>query len=70
MGHGRRGGGAIHDMCHFDKPSDVVRVFLSELSLAQRLSGRLWAAEQAARTALAMSRRHRDGVVTFAHARR
>jgi tetratricopeptide (TPR) repeat protein len=49
--------GDIHETCHFERPSDVVRVFLSELSLAHRLAGHLWAAEQAVRTALAMSRR-------------
>jgi transcriptional regulator with XRE-family HTH domain/tetratricopeptide (TPR) repeat protein len=49
--------GDIHETCHFDRSSDVVRVFLSELSIAQRLSGHLWSAEKAARTALAMSRR-------------
>jgi tetratricopeptide (TPR) repeat protein len=46
----------VHESCHFERPADVVRVFLSELSLAQRLAGHLWSAEQAARTALAMSR--------------
>jgi tetratricopeptide (TPR) repeat protein len=48
----------VHESCHFERPADVVRVFLSELSLTQRLAGYLWSAEQAARTALAMSRRH------------
>jgi hypothetical protein len=47
----------VHESCHFDRPSDVVRVFLSELSLAQQLAGHLWSAEREARTALAMSRR-------------
>jgi hypothetical protein len=47
--------GALHKTCHFDRPSDVVRVFLSEVSMALRLSGHLWSADQAARTALAMS---------------
>jgi transcriptional regulator with XRE-family HTH domain/tetratricopeptide (TPR) repeat protein len=49
--------GDIHETCHFDRSSDVVRVFLSELSIALRLSGHLWSAEAAARKALAMSRR-------------
>ena len=47
----------LQEPSHFDRPSDVVRVCLSELSLAQRLAGHLWSAEQAARRALAMSRR-------------
>jgi hypothetical protein len=47
----------VHESCYFERPADVVRVFLSELSLAQQLTGHLWSAEQAARTALAMSRR-------------
>jgi tetratricopeptide (TPR) repeat protein len=49
--------GDIHETCHFERPSDVARVFLSELSLAQRLVGHLRSAEESARTALAMSRR-------------
>jgi tetratricopeptide (TPR) repeat protein/transcriptional regulator with XRE-family HTH domain len=47
----------VHETVRFDKPSEVVRIFLSELSHAQRLSGHLRLAEEAARTALAMSRR-------------
>jgi tetratricopeptide (TPR) repeat protein/transcriptional regulator with XRE-family HTH domain len=50
--------GDVHETCRFDRPSDVVRVFLSEVSMALRLSGHLWAAEQAARTALGMSQRN------------
>jgi tetratricopeptide (TPR) repeat protein len=50
--------GDVHETCRFDRPSDVVRVFLSEVSMALRLSGHLWSAEQAARTALGMSQRN------------
>jgi tetratricopeptide (TPR) repeat protein/transcriptional regulator with XRE-family HTH domain len=50
--------GDVRETCRFDRPSDVVRVFLSEVSMALRLSGHLWSAEQAARTALGMSQRH------------
>jgi ribosomal protein RSM22 (predicted rRNA methylase) len=49
--------GDIHETCRFDKPSDAVRVFLSEVSIALRLSGHLRSAEETARMALAMSRR-------------
>jgi hypothetical protein len=49
--------GDLQETCHFERPSNVVRVCLSELSLAQRLAGHLWSAEQVACRALAMGRR-------------